>query len=123
MGSVIASSGVLMVSGLVQRLGSLSFISDNAGCVSGQPFPRNGRIMTFGSHEVYVGTERACRYLEQVLVAADPPSLLLAHARRSARPVESAEVMMVGTAVPSAKAQQQKLLRSRRRPRGQRVRH
>jgi hypothetical protein len=100
-GSVIASSGERMVSGLVQRLGSLSFISDNAGCLGGRPFPRNGRIMTFGSHEVYVGTERVCRYPEQVLVAADPPPHMLARAGRSARPVESAEVMMVGAATPS----------------------
>jgi hypothetical protein len=63
-GSVIASSGVRVVSGLVQRLGSLSFISDNTGCLSGQPFPRNGRIMSFGSHEVYLGTKRVCRYPE-----------------------------------------------------------
>jgi hypothetical protein len=101
-GSVIAASGVRVVSGLVQRLGSLSFISDNVGCLGGQPFPRNGRIMTFGSHEVYVGTESVSRYPEQVLVAAVPPSHLLAHAGHSARPVESAEVMMVGTAMPPA---------------------
>jgi hypothetical protein len=63
-GSVIASSGERVVSGLVQRLGSLIFISDNAGCLAGRPFPRNGRIMTFGSHEVYVGTKRVCRYPE-----------------------------------------------------------
>jgi hypothetical protein len=91
-----------MVSGLVQRLGSLSFISNNAGCLGGRPFPRNGRIMSFGSHKVYVGTERVCRYPEEVLAAADPPSHLLAHAGRSACPVESAEVMMAGTAAPSA---------------------
>jgi hypothetical protein len=66
-GSVIASSGVRVVSGLVQRLGSLSFISDNAGCLGGRPFPRNGQIMSFSSHEVYVGTESVCRYPEQVL--------------------------------------------------------
>jgi hypothetical protein len=101
-GSVIASSGVRVVSGLVQRLGSLSFISDNAGCLGGRPFPRDGRIMSFGSHEVYMGTERVCRYPEQVQVAADPPSHLLAHAGRSARPTESAEVMMAGTAAPLA---------------------
>jgi hypothetical protein len=101
-GSVIASSRVRVVSGIVERLGSLSFISDNAGCLGGRPFPRNDRIMTFGSHEVYVGTESICRYPEQVLVAADPPSHLLAHAGRSARPVESAEVMMAGTAMPPA---------------------
>jgi hypothetical protein len=99
-GSVIAALGVRVVSGLVQRLGSLSFISDNAGCLGGRPFPRDGRNMSFGSHEVYVGTERVCR--ERVLVAADPPSHLLAHAGRSARPVESAEVMMAGTTMPPA---------------------
>jgi hypothetical protein len=60
-GSVIAASGVRVVSGLVQRLGSLSFINDNAGCLGGQPFPRDGWIMSFGFHEVYVGTERICR--------------------------------------------------------------
>jgi hypothetical protein len=100
MGSVIAVSGVRVVSGLVQRLGSLSFISDNAGCLGGRPFPRDGRIVSFGSHEVYVGTERVCR--EEVLVAADPPSHRLAHAGRSARSIESAEVMMAGTSVPPA---------------------
>jgi hypothetical protein len=99
-GFVIAALGVRVVSGLVQRLGSLSFISDNAGCLGGRPFPRDGRIMSFDSHEVYVGTERVCR--EEVLVAADPPSHRLAHTGRSARSVESAEVMMAGTSVPSA---------------------
>jgi hypothetical protein len=98
-GSMIAASGVRVVSGLVQRLGSLSFISDNAGCLGGRPFPRDGWIMSFGSHKVYVGTERVCRKKE--LVAADPPSHLPAHAGRSARPIESAEVMMDGTSVPS----------------------
>jgi hypothetical protein len=100
-GSVILASGVRVVSGLVQRLGSLSFISDNTGYLGGRPFPRNGRIMTFGSHEVYMGTESVCRYPEQVLVAADPPSHRLAHAGRSARLVESTEVMMAGTSAPS----------------------
>jgi hypothetical protein len=99
-GSVIADSGVRMVSGLVQRLGSLSFISDNAGYLGGRPFPRDGQILSFGSHEVYVGTERV--YREEVLVAADPPSHRLAHAGHSARPVESAKVMMAGTSVPLA---------------------
>jgi hypothetical protein len=56
--------------------------------------------MSFGSHEVYMGTESVCR--EQVLVAADPSSHMLAHAGRSAHPVESAEVMMSGTSVPPA---------------------
>jgi hypothetical protein len=101
-GSVIASSREHVVSGLVQRLGSLSFVTDNADCFGGRPFPRNGRIISFGSHEVYVGTERACRYPEQVLVAADPPSHMLARAGRSAHPVESAEVMMTAPAAPPA---------------------
>jgi hypothetical protein len=57
--------------------------------------------MSFGSHEVYVGTERVCR--EEVLMAADPPLHRLAHAGCSARSVESAEVMMAGTSVPSTK--------------------
>jgi hypothetical protein len=99
-GSVIAASGVRVVSGLVQRLGTLSFISDNAGCLGGRPFPRDGWIMSFGSHEVYVGNESL--YREKVLVAADPPSHMLARAGHSARPVEPAEVMMAGTTVPSA---------------------
>jgi hypothetical protein len=55
--------------------------------------------MSFGSHEVYMGTESICR--EKMLVVADPPSHRLARAGRSARPVESAEVMMAGTSVPS----------------------
>jgi hypothetical protein len=104
-GSVIAASGVRVVSGLVQRVGSLSFITDNTGCLGGRPFPRDGRIMSFGSHEVYVGTERVCKKKE--LVAADPPSHLLAHAGCSACPVELAEVMMAGTSVP---AKQQRIL-------------
>jgi hypothetical protein len=91
-----------MVSGLIQRLGSPSFITDNAYCFSGRPFPRNGKFISFGSHEVYMGTERVCRYPEHVLVAADPPSHMMACVGRSARPVESAEVMMTGPAMPPA---------------------
>jgi hypothetical protein len=63
-GSVIAALGVRVVSGLVQRLGSLSFISDNVGCLAGRPFPRDSWIKSFGSHEVYVGTDSICKYLE-----------------------------------------------------------
>jgi hypothetical protein len=99
---MIASSGERVVSALVQRLGSLSFLTNNAGCFGGRPFPRNGQIISFGSHKVYMGTERACRYPEQVLVVADPLSHMLACAGRSARPVESAEVMMTSPAAPPA---------------------
>jgi hypothetical protein len=63
-GSVIASSGECVVSGLIHRLGSLSLVTDNAGCFGDGPFPRNGQFISFGSHEVYVGIERACRYPE-----------------------------------------------------------
>jgi hypothetical protein len=101
-GSVIAALGVRVVSSLVQRLGTLSFISDNAGCLGGRPFPRDGQILSFDSHEVYVGTERVCR--EEVLVVADPLLHRLALAGCSTRPVESAKVMMAGTSVPPADA-------------------
>ena len=46
-GSII-DSGERVISGLVCKLGSMSFISDNAGCLGGRPLPRNGRIVTFG---------------------------------------------------------------------------
>jgi hypothetical protein len=55
-GSVIASLGEHVVSGLVQRLGALKFVSDNADYFWTRPFPMNGRVMNFGAHEVYVGT-------------------------------------------------------------------
>jgi hypothetical protein len=72
MESMIASSGERVVSGLVQKLGALEFVSDNAGCFGSRPFPRNGRFITFGTHEVYVRTGSVCRYPEWVLKAADP---------------------------------------------------
>jgi hypothetical protein len=73
-GSVVASIGERMVFGLVQRLGALKFVDDNASCFKTRPFPRNGRFITFGAHEVYMGTVSACRYPERVLVAVDPSS-------------------------------------------------
>jgi hypothetical protein len=62
-GSVVASTGERVVSGLVQRLRALKFASDNAGCFGTRPFSRNGRFITFGAHEVYVGTESVHRYV------------------------------------------------------------
>jgi hypothetical protein len=47
-----------------------------------------------------MGTKSVCR--EQVLVAADPSSHMLAHTGHSARLVESAKVMMAGTSVHPA---------------------
>jgi hypothetical protein len=46
-----------LVSGLVQRLGSLKFVSENIGGFENKPFLRNGCFITFAGHEVYVGTE------------------------------------------------------------------
>ena len=36
----------------------MTFFADNAGCLSGAPFPRNGYIIVFGDIEVYVATTR-----------------------------------------------------------------
>ena len=74
MGNVLPS-GEKVVTGLVQRFGLLDFVSDNAGCFGSAPMPRNGRIMLFGSHKVYVATTHVYKYPEKILVAADPPSV------------------------------------------------
>ena len=90
-GSFIAS-GERVVSGLVQRLGSLDFVSDNAGNFLNGPFPRNGLFVNFGQHRVFVGTVPVRVYPEVVRVAADPPAF-----RATSRSASSAEVLMVGT--------------------------
>ena len=84
-GSIIAS-GERVVSGLVHRLGSLNFISDNVGCFGSRPMPRNGCLVNFGMFEVYVATEFVCKYPEQVLVAEDPPAVCAARGRRTIAP-------------------------------------
>ena len=48
-GNVIAS-GECVVSGLVQRLGSLSIVSNNAGCFGSRPLPVGGSFIDFGEH-------------------------------------------------------------------------
>ena len=54
---LLTISGERVVSGLVQHLGSLDFVNDNAGCfANGSRFHKNGRIIEFGSHRVYLGT-------------------------------------------------------------------
>ena len=83
-GSIIAS-GERVVCGLVLRLGSLNFISNNAGCFGSRPFPRNGCLINFGEHQVYVATEVVCEYPERVHVAADPPAVCAVRGRRNAR--------------------------------------
>ena len=92
---LLTISGERVVSGFVQRLGSLDFVSDNAGCfANGGKFPKNGSIIEFGSHRVYYGTvpERQC--LSPVLVAPDPPR----SAVRSGHAAGSVEVLVVGAA-------------------------
>jgi len=94
-GSVIASSGERVVSGLVQRFGSLDFVSDNLGCFGSMPFPRGGSFINFGAHQVYVAVRAAPVYPEKVHVAADPPAMRgAARGRLTASPVSSAEVLM-----------------------------
>ena len=71
---LLTISGERVVSGLVQRLGSLDFVNDNAGCfANGGKFPKNGRIIEFGSHRVYLGTVPERQHPSPVLVAQDPP--------------------------------------------------
>ena len=92
---LLTVSGERVVSGLVQRLGSLDFVNDNAGCfANGGKFPKNGSIIEFGSLRVYYGTvpERQC--LSPVLVAPDPPR----SAVRSGHAAGSVEVLVVGAA-------------------------
>src|SRR5664279_826167 len=88
----ITTSGERVVCGLVHRLGSLSFISDNAGC-----------FINFGEHQVYVATEIVCRYPERVHVAADPPAVCAARVRRVDRPASCVEVMMTAPAADAGK--------------------
>jgi hypothetical protein len=67
-------AGERVVSGLVQRLGSLDFVSDNAGCfANGGGFPKNGHIIEFGAHRVYLDTVLVRQYPSQMLVALYPP--------------------------------------------------
>ena len=94
---LLTVSGERVASGLVQRLGSLDFVNDNAGCfANGGRFPKNGRIVEFGSHRVYFGTVPEPRYPSLVLVAPDPPRSAAARGSRTDRTADSVEVMMTG---------------------------
>ena len=96
---LLTDAGERVVSGLVQRLGSLDFVNNNAGgFVNGVCFPKNGRIIEFGSHCVYLGTVPEPRYPSMVLVAPDPPRSAAARGSRTDRTAGSVEVMMAGTA-------------------------
>jgi hypothetical protein len=93
-GSVIASSGERVVSSLVQRFGSLNFVSNNASCFGNRPLRRNGRFISFGDHEVYIAIDTARVYPAKVHVAADPPAIRVTRGRHTNRPASCVEVMM-----------------------------
>ncbi|KAK1630215.1 hypothetical protein QYE76_004530 [Lolium multiflorum] len=90
-------SGERVVNGLVYRLGSLDFINNNAGCFyNGGKFPKNGRIIEFGSHRVYLATVPVRQYPSPVLVAPDPPRS--DRGLRSGCTAGSVKVLVVGAA-------------------------
>lgn len=95
---LLTVSGERVVFGLVQRLGSLDFVDDNAGCfANGGKFPKNGHIMEFGSHRIYLGTVPEPQYLSPVLVAPDPPRSSAARGLRTGCAAGSVELMMANT--------------------------
>src|SRR3954466_12626072 len=90
----LIGTGERVVSGLVQRLGALRFVSDNVGCFGNRLFPSNGQFLTFGGLEVYVGLVPVRRYHDSVQVAEDPPLILEARKRPAAHSAHHAEVMV-----------------------------
>ena len=88
-------SGERVLSGLIAKIGEFTFISDNAGCFAGKPFPEHGFTMMLGSFVTYVAVEVVREYPEQVLVDDETP-LLAALGRRISRPESCVEVMMTG---------------------------
>ena len=67
-----SSAGERVQSGLVCRVGDFSFISDNAGCFAGKPFPTNGFLMMLGSFITYVAPESVSSYPTRIVEAEDP---------------------------------------------------
>jgi hypothetical protein len=75
----------------------LDFINDNTGSFANNTtFPRNGSVMLFGSHRVYIGTVPARRFPAMALVAPDPPVSRAPHGVRTDRTAGSVKVMMAG---------------------------
>ena len=103
MGNMLPS-GEKVVSGLVQKHGFLDFVSDNAGCFGSAPMPRNGRIISFGSHRVYVATTHVRRYPEKILVADDPPAMRRIKGKFPLHAAVCAETMVVGAAAGTGEA-------------------
>ncbi|XP_010229946.1 uncharacterized protein LOC104582245 [Brachypodium distachyon] len=54
-------------------------------------------------HEVYVATDRPCRYPEQVLVAGDPPALGMLSGRHANLSADCVEVMVAAHAADAGK--------------------
>ena len=98
-----SSTGERVLSGLVCKIGQFSFISDNAGCFSGKPFPADGFLMTLGSLITYVTTERVSSYPTQVTEAEDPPAFHARLGQHTARSGNSVGVMMAGSNADTSK--------------------
>ena len=92
-----------VLSGLVCQIGDFSFISDNAGCFAGKPFPTNGFLMTLGSFITYVAPEPVSSYPTRIFEAEDPPVYRAGPGQRTARPGNSVEVMMAGSTAAVSK--------------------
>jgi hypothetical protein len=94
-GSFIASSERVAL-GLVQRFGSLDYITDNAACFTDAAFPEGGSIIHFGDHCVYVAVVSE-EYPSEVLIFSDPPPVGGDSYDNSIDPCTYAEVMMAGS--------------------------
>jgi hypothetical protein len=85
-------SGERVVSSLVQRLGSLDFVSDNTDNFGKQAFPKNGRFIHFVEHWIYVATPLVCKFPDMVQVAADPTAVCANRIRCIDRPASCMEL-------------------------------
>src|SRR3954463_15862195 len=73
-----SKTGERVYSGLIQRFGALNFVSDKTGCFGTKLFPRGGRFIKFGEHQVYVVVRMERAYTERVVLAPDPPAIPVA---------------------------------------------
>ena len=58
-------SGERVLSGLIAKISEFNFVSDNAGCFAGKPFPEHGFTMMLGSFVTYVAVEVVREYPKQ----------------------------------------------------------
>jgi hypothetical protein len=65
---------------------------------NGSRFPKNGHIVHFGTHRIYLGTVPESRYPSKVLVVSDPPVYATARGSHTGRTAGSVEVMMASSA-------------------------